>query len=78
MPNYFGGMAICPFYYRESKLSISCSIDISLPQEFDIALRFRDETNKRSFICRYCLTYTYAACPVAKVLLARIAGSAAD
>lgn len=78
MSNLSGGMAICPFYDRETSLSIGCSIDISSPQDFDISLKFKDISNKCSFQKRYCLTYTYAACPVAKVLLARFAGSAVD
>src|SRR5699024_7976406 len=47
MPNYSGGMAICPFYAREAQYSIFCAYDPCDIQDVGgVALKFRSVEGK--------------------------------
>ena len=52
MPNYTGGMSICPFYQRESRLSIVCE---GYCQEQQIGMKFRTEAEKLQWQQKYCM-----------------------
>lgn len=66
MPNYTGGMSICPFYQRESRLSIVCE---GYCQEQQIGMKFRTEAEKIQWQQKYCLRFYYPRCPVAATVL---------
>ena len=66
MPNYTGGMSICPFYQRESRLSIVCE---GYCQEQQIGMKFRTEAEKLQWQQKYCLRFYYPRCPVAATVL---------
>ena len=66
MPNYTGGMSICPFYQRESRLSIVCE---GYCEEQQIGMKFRTEEEKLQWQQKYCLRFYYPRCPVAATVL---------
>ena len=66
MSNYSGGMAICPFYQREARLSIIC--EGYTPQQ-NLMMRFESEAEKQRWQQEYCLRYYYPRCPLAATIL---------
>lgn len=79
MANFTGGMAICPFYNRETGLSIYCSL---YPDSFEshddifascsISCKFSSSDEKVKYQRRYCLRYYYPYCPLAGLFLSRV------
>mgnify|MGYP005760012999 CR=1 FL=1 len=71
MANYTGGMAVCPFYQRESRLSIICE---GYCEEQQVGMKFRTEAEKRAWQREYCLRFYYPRCPLAATVLAHYRG----
>lgn len=66
MSNYSGGMAICPFYRREAKLSIICE---GYTEKQQLGMKFENEKEKLRWQQEYCLRYYYPRCPLAGAVL---------
>jgi hypothetical protein len=66
MPHFNGGMAVCPFYERESRLSIVCEGD---SESRNFGIKFRSEEDKCDWEKKYCLGFFYSQCPMAAALL---------
>lgn len=71
MANYTGGMAVCPFYQRESRLSIICE---GYCEDQQVGMKFRTEEEKRAWQREYCLRFYYPRCPLAATVLAHYRG----
>lgn len=79
MPNYSGGVSVCPFYCRESDLTISCGNDNALTttdssdplKDCVLSVKFKSSETKLEYQKKYCLRYYYPYCPLAAFLLNR-------
>lgn len=79
MPNYVGGMSVCPFYLREADNSICCHENPSSHEDGTvnplddvvIMARFANPSSKLNYEKNFCLRYYYPYCPIASVLIAR-------
>lgn len=60
-----GAHAVCPFYIREYKRSITCE---GVGQSDEILHRFSGGQEKAEFQRRYCFGYGFYRCPVARML----------
>lgn len=67
MPNYTGGVAVCPFYQRESGLSIICE---GYSPEQQVSMKFNSSKEKLRWQREYCLRFYYPRCPLAATVLA--------
>lgn len=75
MPNFTGGMAVCPFYVREAKYSIYCAYDPCDIQDIAcVSLKFGSVDSKFEHQRKRCLSYNYPRCPVARAYFAEYAG----
>lgn len=75
MPNYSGGMSICPFYTREAQYTIFCAYDPCDIQDVgSVALKFRSVEGKAAHQRKRCLSYNYPRCPIARAYFAEYAG----
>lgn len=60
-----GANAICPYWLKEAKYSITCESTITGAQNMQ---RFRTEREKAEHEHAYCETFAYARCPYARLL----------
>lgn len=67
MPNYSGGVAVCPFYQRESGRSIICE---GYAPEQQVSMKFNSGKEKLRWQQEYCLRFYYPRCPLAATVLA--------
>ena len=75
MPNYAGGMSICPFYAREAQYTIFCCYDPCDIQDVgSVALKFRSVEGKVAHQRKRCMSYNYPRCPVARAYFGEYAG----
>ena len=60
-------IAICPYYRRESKNSITCEGICQCDTVYS-SVKFDFETDKRCWVERYCATFKYKNCPYARMI----------
>ena len=66
MPNYTGGVSVCPFYQREANLSITCE---GFSPEQEISMKFSSSKEKLKWQREYCLRFYYPRCLIAATVL---------
>lgn len=63
----YGTKSICPFYFHEAALSITCE---GLSDGTTNMTRFETKDEKKAFQKKCCATFRYAEkCPLAKALM---------
>ena len=80
MSNYSGGVSVCPFYVKESGLSMQCAenpekceeTEVDALNQCSISLKFPSSKAKLKHQREYCLRFNYPYCPLAAFYLTRV------